>query len=427
VQARFGLRLGAVCATVACAVALAACGSSGDDNSSGSASTSGGAATSSSGGGGSTSTAANKSPINFALVSFKIPAQDFIGRYLEGAEAAAKIINSQGGFGGHPVTITTCNDQLSTAPTLECAHKTLSKHPVAMFGCSVAWDVSGLQLYDRQGVPSFNCASTVQGYKDPLNFGLGSSTWGEMGGMLRWLCANRPDVKRVGYAEQVDPEDERTVPPILNAIAKPCGIKITYNWVNQTAPDLTPVVSKMLDSDPQFLLTVVSGEQMVTVAKLLQQNNFSTSNLAINSSAASMNDDFKPAGDALKGVWITDEWKGWGIQGDPEVAAYQKALANDPNRDSGNVEQGYMYMMYMYNAAKKIGFDKFNSKTLADFSNSANGFSSPMLHGIVNPGPSWNTQMKNPWIQLLHWDGTKMVPETKGTDDGWINTLTGKP
>jgi hypothetical protein len=34
--------------------------------------------------------------------------------------------------------------------------------------------------------------------------------------------------------------------------------------------------------------------------------------------------------------------------------------------------------------------------------------------------------MTNPYVQLLHWTGSEEVSESTGTNEGWINTLTGR-
>jgi ABC-type branched-subunit amino acid transport system substrate-binding protein len=343
---------------------------------------------------------------------------------MAGAQGAAKVINAEGGFGGHPVKLVSCNSMFQPAATTECAHTTLSDHPVAMFGCEPEWPITGLAVYAASHIPSFNCLSDTKAFQNKLNFGMGSGTLGEASAMIHWLCKYRPNDKRIADIETASPQDEAQLPPALGAAAKKCGMTVSFNWINPATVDLAPIVDKIVQAKPSFIISTVSGSQMVILAKALQSAKFPTDDLSINSSAVDEPNVFGPAGSALDGVWITDEWEGWGT-GTADATAYLKAMAGNSLAKTGNAVQGFMYLMWMYTAAKKIGFSKFNSTTLASFSNTANGVPSPMLHSVVNPGPAYpGPQLKNPWVQLLHWTGGKMVPVTQGTDGGWINSAT---
>jgi branched-chain amino acid transport system substrate-binding protein len=407
-------------AAAVAAFAVAACGSS--SNSSNGNSTSG----SSSGGSSSSasSSSATGSPVTIAVISAQLPGLDFLGGYVAGAQGAADIINKQGGLAGHPVKIVTCNSMFAPATAIECAHKTLSDHVTAMLGCEPEWSSGALSIYAAAGIPSFNCANDTVDFHNKLSFGYGSGTEGEETAMIQWLCKNEPSAKTFAYVATANPEQEKTLPPVLNAVAKPCGMTVDYTWVPQTTVDLAPIVSKVLQSKPDFMGTTVSGSQMVLLAKALQQDNFPASKVSINSSAVDNPNVFKPAGSALNGVWITDEWQGWGT-GSAQATAYLNALKGNSLAETGNAVQGYAVMQWIATAAKHLG-SSFSASTLASYSNSANGVATPMIKSWTNPGPSEpGPQLKNPWIQLLNWNGSKMVPVAKGTDGGFVN-IAGK-
>src|SRR6516225_9480635 len=118
---------------VLCTSALAACGSSSTTTNTTTASAPSGATTTASvttpaSATTATSTVVNagKAPIVFALDGMEIPGLDLLTGQTAGADAAANVINSEGGFGGRKVVISVCNSMVAAAPTLVCAHKLLA-------------------------------------------------------------------------------------------------------------------------------------------------------------------------------------------------------------------------------------------------------------------------------------------------------------
>jgi ABC-type branched-subunit amino acid transport system substrate-binding protein len=385
---------------VLCAAALAACGSSGSGGS----------------GGGD----AGKSPIDIALITFKIPALDFVTDYQSGADAALKYINSIGGWGGRQVNLDVCNSMLAPAPSTTCAHKTLANHPVAEFGCETSWGATGLQVYSAAGVPSFNCTNGGQDFTNRLSFGMGTGAPGEAAAMAKWLCATQPEVKRIAYLTPVDPEQEATVPPAVNPVVKGCGKTITYTYIPQAQVDMTPIVTKVLATHPQWVMTTIGQEQMVQVAKSLEQQGFPSNQISLASNALDRKNVLGPAGAALNNVYASDEWTGWGLD-NADADTYRKWTAHIANPLSGNVVQGWMYMMWLYTAAKHIGFSNFSSSTLTHWlQTSANGIHIPMSRTYVEKGPAGKPAIHQPYVQILHWQNGKMTVVTKGTKDGWI-------
>ena len=146
-----------------CGLTVAACGSS----SSSSSSTSAGVSSSTSAGISSSTGASSKKPVVFAVISFQIPGGSFLASYIEGANAAAKYINADGGIDGRKVEIVGCNGMLAPAADIDCAHETLGDNPVAEFGCDTAWSTSGAPIYAAAHVPTMNCPSSPQDNTNP--------------------------------------------------------------------------------------------------------------------------------------------------------------------------------------------------------------------------------------------------------------------
>lgn len=397
-------------AFVLCGCTVAACGGSGGRGSPGSSH--------------KAAAAADRSPINVALVTFKIPALDFISDFHAGAEAALRYIDSRGGWGGRKLNLIACNSMLAQAATSTCAHKMVADHVVGEFGCETSWTTAGLPLFSSVGIPSFNCTNGGADLTNRLSFGMASGGPGEQAAMAKWLCLTQPKVKRVVFLAQADPEVEATVPPAVTPALKSCGKTIKYTYFPLTAVDMTPFVAKVLSSHPQWVMTNIGQEQMVQVAKALQQQGFPSNHLSIASNALDVKNVFEPAGSALSDVYASDEWTGWGLN-TSDAAIYRRWMhkTGAGNPLSGNDVQGWMYMMWIYTAAKHIGFDKFNAKTLASWlkSRQADGLHIPMSRSYVLDGPAGKPAIHQPYVQILHWKNNKMTV-AQGEQHGWIRS-----
>ncbi len=54
------------------------------------------------------------------MVAFKVPGEDQLTPMTQGADLAAKMINSEGGFGGRPAKVISCNSMLQPAAAEDC-------------------------------------------------------------------------------------------------------------------------------------------------------------------------------------------------------------------------------------------------------------------------------------------------------------------
>lgn len=390
-----------------CAVVLAACGSS-------SSSSAG------SGAQGGKSGAATGSPITIALDGMKITGLDLLTGEQAGAQAAADQINANGGFGGHKVVIDTCNSMAAAAQTTDCAHKLVTGHPVAMIGCELNWALAGaLQLFASQKIPSFNCVNTKPDYTNPWNFGLSDGGLGDVRGMARWLCA-QSDVKTVGTIAADVPAEHQVV-PMGESLLDKCGKKKSIVYFPPTASDYGPYVAKVLASHPDFVqIQAPAAASALSLIKNLKQAGFQMDHVGAASSGFEYS-GWKAAGSTLNGVYMQLEFDNWNDTNNPDVAAYLKAMraaSQDPK--SVNPEWGYNSVMWIYAAAKAIGFDKFDASTLTDFMRTKNGVDIPLSRKLVNPGPTGYPQVKQPYTQLVQWQNGKFKTVTSHTNQGWL-------
>jgi len=405
-------RVAALAATLICASALAACGSSSSSTSS-----------AGSGSGGSTTTATNsasdsKSPVVIDLVSIKLPGLDFLDTYNEGAVAAANVINGQGGFGGRHLVIQQCNSMLEPSVATTCAHKALSSNPVAMVGCEPAWGATGLPILGSKGIPSFNCLNGGPDYTSPYSVNVLAGGTGEYTAGARYICT-LPGVKTVEWIAQNNAEQEQAVPPALTSIFKSCGKTVSFEWFPQTSVDPAPYIVKVVQNHPDFVMINDGGAILVSMLKDFQQQGYPAAHIYSSSAGLNYDQILKPAGTAANGVYFTDETDSWDDPG-PDVAAYNKAMAGQANPHNFAPMQVYADIMWIYTAAKNIGFDKFTPQSLLHYTQTANGIHIPLSRTLVNPGPKGFGAVKQPYAEVLQWNNGKLTVVTKGTNNGWL-------
>jgi len=381
---------------------------------------SGVAASASSGSRNSTRIDSSKPPVRLALITFQVPGSDLLTAMRAGSLAAAKAINAKGGFGGRKLIIDICNSMLQAAPATSCAHTTLAKHPLAEFGCELAWFQTGLPLYAAAKLPSVNCLNTPTDFTNPWSFGVNPSDLGQDGAVARWLCS-RSNVKKVIVVKPDLPSlraNVTTAAPILQRCGKDVLNPVYFPL---TAADVTPYVGQALQGKPDFVIFSSIGAQVVLFLKAFQQAGFPASKISMPDTDAPLT-NLQQAGGAMNGAIVLSQFHSWGDTKNPDVAAYLKALKGssvDP-RD-GNVQWGYSDVMLFYAAAKKIGFAKFNSATFAKFMRTAHGVHIPMSRSVFNPGPKGFAQEKQPYVQISQVKGLRIVPLPVGPKkDGWV-------
>ncbi len=368
-----------------------------------------------------TSSKSAKPPVRLALISYSIPGADSLTELGQGAKAAAQALNAKGGFGGRKVIIESCNSQLQPAAATACAHKTLAKHPVAEFGCELAWSSSGLQIYAKAHTPSVNCLNDPTDYHNPWSFGIVGGTTGQNHAMANYLCT-RKDLKKVVSFFPDFPVYHSVVYPIMAKTLRACGKQTDIVFYPLTAVDPTPYVNKDVGLKPNFVNFTGIGGQAIAIFKNLQQNGIKPSQVA--TTDVDFTDKLiKQAGSAMVGMYLENQFTPWGYTQDKEVAQYLKdCKAAGVNGNSPSVEWGYAYVMFLYTAAKHIGFDKFTGDSLKNWINTANGIHIPLSRTIVNPGPKGYPQIKQPYQRIARFmGGSKFVILPVGPKkDGWV-------
>ncbi len=410
--------IAALLAAVASVGVLTGCGSDSDDSQDSGATT---AATTAASGGESTGKIdESKEPVVVALNALKVQAVDLLTPYEAGAEAAAKKINAAGGFGGRELVIESCNTAYQPATAVTCARKMLAKKPVATIGCEPTWASSGLPIFAKEKIPSFNCINVEEDFTNPMNFGMTQGQAGDQRAVARYLCT-RDDVQKVAVFTQDIPFQHEAAPASIGPTLKECGKEVSYTYYPITGGDLLPAVSKAAKTDPDFVITLGGGPLAVQIFKAFGQAGIPADKLFASGNAVAYESVFKPGGEALDGAYGVVEVMSWGEESDPDVAEYLQAMeGSGTDARDANPQTAYMQVMTLYTAAKEVGFDQFDSASLVEFMNTANDVAVPLTPGIKNPGPKGAPQVKQPYAQIVQWKDGKLNIVREGTEDGWV-------
>lgn len=364
---------------------------------------------------------ASKPPARFALVGIKVPGVTQFDFYKAGADAAARKINDAGGIGGREVVIDACNSQLQPAVATTCARRLLENEPIAQFGCEVVWSATGLKLFGREKIPSFNCPNTPEDFTDEWSFGLAVGGFGYQRAFARLACA-RDDVRKVVTFIHDVPQQRRDVVKAVGPVIEECGKAVEYVFYPVSGADLTPYINRVAREKPDFVIGMVGTPGTVQMLRGFRQAGIPAEKIGLPDSAIDYETVMANAGDALEGVYVASQYTNWAATDDPQIQEYLRATegAAEDGRNASTLA-GYQAVMWFQAAAERIGPDELDGESLAAFMRSESGVAMPLSRELVNPGPEGFPQVKQPYTRLGRIAGEKLVPLTEGTEEGgWV-------
>lgn len=400
------------------AFAISACGGGGSTSSNEEASAEGASTEAA-----ESSIDSSKPPWRIPVISIKIPGLDLLTPNADGAKAAADKINAEGGFEGREVVIEECATQLTPQTATVCANQTLEKEEVlAEIGCEISWPASGLKIYEKAEIPSFNCVNEVS---NEWNFGAHPGALGEDAGGAQWLC-EQSDIHTVSFLGQDLPSSRKEIPAGTEAILKGCGKEVHYVYAPLETTDFTPFVNKVLEYEPDFVMTFQSPAPTVQMLKVFQQAGWPAEKISVPDSSCNYQEVLKVAGSLAEGMICTGGFTPWGEEGNPEIAEYKEAVESSGvgyDYRSSSVQWGYSGVMWIYEAAKKIGFSELTPVALAEFMRTETGVPVPLSKEWINPGPASATSIKMPFVNIAQWKNGELALVDEGTEEGWINAF----
>jgi branched-chain amino acid transport system substrate-binding protein len=362
----------------------------------------------------------SKPPATFALITFKLPGLNYVDPFKAGAEAAAQKINDAGGIGGREVVIETCNSMLQPAAATACANRTLERDPIAMFGCEIGWSASGLQIYAKAEVPSFNCVNTDEDVTNPWSLGINPGGFGYQRGFAHWACDN-PDIDKAVMLSYDNPLERRDLPRSVNPVFDGCGKEVDFVWFKTGGADVSVQVNQILDAEPDFVYSPLGGATAVVVFKGLQQAGITGTKLGGPDAGLDYETVIEPAGEILEGAYTFSGFDAWGDTDNPDVAEYLEAMESfEEHARNPGAQWGYAAVMWFDTVAREVGPKGFDSASLAEFTRTQTDIPMPLSRELINPGPKGAPQVKQPYVQVAQLKDGEPLPVTENTEEGWV-------
>ena len=330
------------CAVIAACVpfALAACGSSRHSNSS--------AASSSASSSAASSPAGSKTPVTVEMIS-QITAANFGSpETVPISKAVVAQINTQGGLGGHPIHLITCNDKGDPTTAGNCARTAAQSHAVAV--------VEGISLEGATIAPTLQAAkiplitspTVPDDYDNPISYPKDGGTlalWSGVG-----MLAARSGCKQIGELYDSSNPVGASGPPMVKAgvAAGGRGTVVANVGASESSVNLTPTIQSLLSKHVDCLATTLTPALEVGALKAIAQSPKPTIPVIADASALPLQ-VAQQVGSAAKHV-LLDAFQY--LPGDPRAVAFTSLAKRSGATDSQFAENAYVGFLMLQQALK---------------------------------------------------------------------------
>jgi ABC-type branched-subunit amino acid transport system substrate-binding protein len=197
------------------------------------------------------------------------------------AKAVVKQINAQGGLGGHPIKLVTCNDKGDPTDGGNCARTAVSDHAVAVVEGISLQDTTMLPILAKAKIPLIESPTEPIDWTNPYSFPTDAGTislWGGEGAML----AQR-GCQKVGILYDSTNQIGGFGPELLTAGVEGAGTGATVvgsQGVSETAPELGPAITTLEEEGATCIGTTLVPAQFVDAVNAVPQSADPTIQLA---------------------------------------------------------------------------------------------------------------------------------------------------
>jgi branched-chain amino acid transport system substrate-binding protein len=401
----------AVAATLAIGAVGAGCGSNDSSGSSSKSSSSGAAAKKLTG-----------DPVKIAVLSEETGPLAQPGKpWVTGAKAAADYINNDlGGFGGRPVQIVTCDTKGDPGATLACANKTAADGVVTTVGLSINFGANGLNVYKKHNIPSMNAPVSAQDFADPDSFPIGGGILSEFTAGPRYM-AEKLGAKHIVVLVAKAPTVQVSLDLMKAAFLKAGGQKFDVSTYPPGAADLTSAVAKATSAKPDMVYAVTSNADGPRVYQALAQQGWPAEKIMNQGGAVDDDTFFSKAGNTVNNSYFSYEFHSYDETANADVRAYRGAMKKYANGTDGRGEffqWPFANVMTVYNAAKQIGFAKFDATSLKDYLSKTEGVPIFMGNKLADSAADKKTSpsIRNPFVRFVQLKDGKLTD----IGGGWV-------
>jgi ABC-type branched-subunit amino acid transport system substrate-binding protein len=259
---------------------------------------------SSSGGGSASKLTGTGSPVDLLVIAttqspaFSYPESN------SGAEAAADAINAAGGINGHPVKISTCNDQLQSSQAALCASQAVQDHVAAVVG---GFSLLGPEIFptlEQANIPWVGSEpiSSIDG-QSPMSFPLQGGTAISYTSMPL-VAAKYANAKSFMYMQIEGPTNSANAAEVKRGASQAGVQEVDSVIYPQTVMDWSPYLGTVRSKKPDAIL--ISGPESAVFAFMREEASEGINVPVISAGSGFSAQDVIKQGSIIKNLMLVD-------------------------------------------------------------------------------------------------------------------------
>ena len=299
----------------------------------------------------------------------------------QGAEAAAKYINSElGGIAGHPVSVLACNGKNAPESDTQCATQFVNSKVVDVIGLDGLWGTNGQPITEKAGIPNQTTPLSAGEYTGSGSFPFDGGTAAGAGAVATYAISQHWKSISCIYV------DIASVKPACDvALANPvkaAGMDFVSVAIPPTATDFSQYAHAASVNDPDAILMLDNAASNARFVKAAQQLGVKTQYFAANITAS---DDYFNIGGPSNGTIFYFPTHVWTDTGNADIATFVAAMKRyAPSAPiNAQTEQGFAGVMNVQRLGKTMSASDLGAaaftKALKQVSN-FNSFAGPVLN-----------------------------------------------
>ena len=215
----------------------------------------------------------------------------------EGAIAAAKAINADGGIKGRPVEIIPCDTEADPNVATECGHRAVAQGVVAMVGNLTIFGNRFMPLMAQHKIASIGLEpATGADFTSPASFPIGGGAPVQFAGLGAALA--EAGAKHIVLARQDIPA-AAAVAPFVNAGLRRFHLTMRDSPVPPGAPDMSPYAAAALAGGTDGIVVTQADQDAANFVEAVRQAN---PNVKIALNATSLGEVNKALGNDADGI-----------------------------------------------------------------------------------------------------------------------------
>lgn len=338
-----------------------------------------------------------------------------------GAEAAAKVINDNGGVNGKKIHIVACDTKAEPNEATKCAQQAVKDGVIAAVG---TFDFKGdyISVLERAGIPVLAPFSQAVELTNPVSYPVNGGSPTLLAGEISALATQGArDITFVAAAAAVEGEDLSVMwNPVIESFP---GLEVNMITAPSDAPDLSAVAQKASDGDSVAI--GLQAAQFVPFVKALKQ----TSDISLVGSDTGSLDAtvIEALGSDVEGTVAATNYLPSTTTGNEAVDAYNAALeAIDPDASKNDFSVlGYLGVNLFAQAAD--GLADVTSASIREVLDSGKEFDLGLVRPMTFTEPSTaiegTTRMFNTTVVYNQLQDGEFVP----IDGEFVDAFTGQP